>query len=518
MNHLTKTLTATAMTTFLSMSMAATALAQTGYGPGYESQPEAEADPAVPETAESSEGTEESAGAEETQAPETSEGTENQPAPETSEGTESQPAPETSEGTEGQPAPETSEGAEGQPVPETSGETEAPPVTYPENMTPNTVFEGGNVDITPTNEGAIWDAVEILGQQANYPTQFTWISAKLKDGYEGKISYRPFVNHGGWLRMYSDGQPGGGTEGSTYVEAIQMHLTGPVAEQYDLYYAVTTANRGQLGFAAEGEMAGAINVGDSVTDLKVVLVPKGSGAPADTRDRFFNEFSGRIGFTETAAFCVNSDGTVYTGWADYDGRRYYFQDGLTLEGWHYIDGLKFFFEQNGELRQDVDDLIGPQQEYQLRVNKTLNCLTVYAKDGANGFIIPVKAMLTSVGDDTPIGTFRTPEKYRWRLMVNDSYTQYATRITKGFLFHSITYKSTNPRTLNTNGYNGLGVNRSLGCVRLTCANAKWIYDNCRLGTEVVVYEDAEVASPFYKPYVVLIPNDQNYDPTDPAIQ
>ena len=52
-------------------------------------------------------------------------------------------------------------------------------------------------------------------------------------------------------------------------------------------------------------------------------------------------------------------------------------------------------------------------------------------------------MLTSVGDDTPLGTFYTPEKYRWRLMVNDTYTQYATRLTagQGFLFHSITYAS-----------------------------------------------------------------------------
>ena len=33
----------------------------------------------------------------------------------------------------------------------------------------------------------------------------------------------------------------------------------------------------------------------------------------------------------------------------------------------------------------------------------------------------------------------------------------------------------------TNGYNGLGVVRSAGCVRLTCENAKWIYDNCKIG-------------------------------------
>lgn len=86
------------------------------------------------------------------------------------------------------------------------------------------------------------------------------------------------------------------------------------------------------------------------------------------------------------------------------------------------------------------------------------------------------------------------------------------------MFHSITYETTNPHTLNTNGYNGLGVVRSAGCIRLTCGNAKWIYDNCKIGTQVTIYEDAEVPSPFMKPYVVPIPNDQRFDPSDPNVQ
>lgn len=391
-------------------------------------------------------------------------------------------------------------------------------VQYPEGMVPNTVKNGGNVDLTPTNEAAVWDAFTIESQAAEKEGSLTWVSIDFKEGYSGRLSYRPYVNHGGWLRFYKEGNPAGGSEGSTYIEGIQMHLTGEIAEQYDLYYAVSTHDRGQLGFAKEGQMAGAINVGDWVTDIKIVLVPKGTDAPASTKDRFFNEFSGRIGFTEAAAYCVNEDGTPYTGWAMYDGRQYYFKEGNTLNGWNYIDGYKFFFEANGVVRQNVDDLIGKQDSYQIHVNKTLNCLTIYAKDGDNGYIIPVKAMLTSVGDDTPIGTFKTPEKYRWRFMINDTWTQYATRIQAGagFLFHSITYNKTDPNTLNVNGYNGLGVNRSAGCVRLTCENAKWIYDNCKIGTEVVIYEDANTASPLIKPYVILVPDDQTYDPTDPV--
>lgn len=519
MNRKWKKMTAAAMVTGLSFSMAFTAQAKGGVGPGYEEAVEEEVrrSPLDPDGAgEGGRDQDKMTGQGEGQ-PEGDQNKGGQNGSQENIPGGSQPDNGQAQDGAGQNQPDQSQpkggaGQEGQPA-----ESQ---VTYPEGMVPNTMKNGGNIDLTPTNEAAIWDAVEVYGQQANYPTQYTWLSAKLKEGYNGKLSYRPFVNHGGWLKFYSDGEPAGGTEGSTYVEAIQMHLTGEAAQQYDLYYAVSTANRGQLGFAAEGEIAGAMNVGDSITDLKVVLVPKGSGAPASTADRYFNEFSGRIGFTETAAICVNEDGVPYTGWADYDMKRYYFQDGRTLSGWHYIDGFKFFFEENGQLRQDVDDLIGRQDSYHIRVNKTLNCLTVYAADGENGYIIPVKAMLTSVGDDTPIGTFTTPEKYRWRLMINDTYTQYATRIKAGagFLFHSITYETTNPHTLNTNGYNGLGVVRSAGCIRLTCGNAKWIYDNCKIGTQVTIYEDAEVPSPFMKPYVVPIPNDQRFDPSDPNVQ
>lgn len=475
-----KKLTAAAVAAGLSVSLSFTAVAEENFGPGFDLTPD-----------ETQSGESQNQGGQEENQTESQQGGEEQSA-----GTETQ------------------EGESGQQTGTDSGQ-----VQYPEGMVPNTNLYGGNVDITPTNAQAVWDAVEVFGQPANVEGQYTWLSAKLKNGLEGKLSYRPYVNNGGWLQFYSDGEPAGGTEGSTYVEAIQMHLTGKAAEQYDLYYAVSTAQRGQLGFAEAGQIAGTIDVGDWITDLKVVLVPKGTGAPASTMDRYFGPFSGRIQFTETAATCVNTDGTPYTGWADYDELRYYFQNGQVVTGWQYIDGLKFYFYPNGQLCQDVDDLIGKQSEYLIKVNKTLNCLTVYAKDGANGFIIPVKAMLTSVGDDTPIGTFETPEKYRWRLMYNDTYTQYATRIQAGagFLFHSITYETTDPHTLITSGYNGLGVVRSAGCIRLTCENAKWIYDNCRIGTKVTIYEDPNVPSPFMKPYVVLIPDDQNYDPTDPNV-
>ena len=66
-------------------------------------------------------------------------------------------------------------------------------------------------------------------------------------------------------------------------------------------------------------------------------------------------------------------------------------------------------------------------------------------------------------------------------------------------------------------YNLLGEDASLGCVRLTCADAKWIYDNCKKGTEVVVYDDPENPGPLGKPTEMKLTADnpmRKWDPTD----
>lgn len=334
----------------------------------------------------------------------------------------------------------------------------------------------------------------------------------------GGISYRAYTNTGGFLWWYHDGGLTGVPGEGSYVEAVQLQLTGDAERLYDVYYSVTSSNQGKMGYAANGQIAGTTDIGEYITGIDVILVPKGGAAPASGSQRYISALSGRLNLAENGTTMLNEDGTGYNGWVKNDHARYYFINGIALTGWHYIDGLKFYFDSYGRLVQDVDQLIGKQSSYLLKVNKTLNCLTVYAKDGDNGYTIPVKAMLTSVGDDTPIGTFKTPEKYRWRLMVNDTYTQYATRITKGFLLHSITYETPDINDLMTVGYNGLGVTRSLGCVRLTCGNSKWIYDNCALGTSVQIYEDPNVASPFDKPELIPLSFEQKWDPTDPLIQ
>ena len=333
----------------------------------------------------------------------------------------------------------------------------------------------------------------------------------------GGISYRCYNSAGGYLLWRHDGDPTGFAHHGNIVEAMQIQLSGYLEKEYDVYYRVSTASQGTLGWAKNGEVAGSIDV-EPITGLEVQIVPKGSGAPSGTgKPRYYSEKSSRLKISDGGTTYTNADGTPYTGWLDDDRKRFYFENGQALTGWQYIDGLKFYFYNNGVLCQDVDDLIGRQSSYVLKVNKTMNCLTVYAADGSNGYIIPVKAMMTSVGDDTPIGTFHTPEKFRWHLMIDDSYTQWATRITQGFMMHTITYEKSDNMWMNNWGYNNLSVSRSHGCVRLIAKNAKWIYDNCAVGTAITIYEDSTSPSPFMIPDQVSISFAQRWDPTDPTV-
>lgn len=153
--------------------------------------------------------------------------------------------------------------------------------------------------------------------------------------------------------------------------------------------------------------------------------------------------------------------------------------------------------------------------YYIKVNKQQNCVTVYEKDKAGKYTKPVKTMACSTGPDTPLGTYNTPIKYRWKLLMGDVWGQYSTRIVKGILFHSVWYYKMDETTLSATQYNKLGTSASHGCIRLTVEDAKWIYDNCPIGTTVEIY-NAKDPGPLGKPKTIKLPVGTGWDPTDPS--
>lgn len=248
------------------------------------------------------------------------------------------------------------------------------------------------------------------------------------------------------------------------------------------------------------------------------------------------------------SFTVDEDGTErwtehtqYTskaksGWLRYEGKTYYVgKDGKCLRGEHTLDGVKVRFDpatgagstgfytvgswkryyKNGRMLEDISGLGVVKGPYYIKVYKPSNYLIVFAKDEKGKYNIPVRAMLTSCGNPTPTGDFYTPNRFRWLQMVGGSWAQWCTQIEGSYLFHSVPNDYKNNTSMWVNEYNLLGTTRSLGCIRLTCADAKWMYDNCALGTHVYI-SPTETDGPLKRPTTLKLPAGHTWDPTDPT--
>ena len=117
-----------------------------------------------------------------------------------------------------------------------------------------------------------------------------------------------------------------------------------------------------------------------------------------------------------------------------------------------------------------------------------------------------------------LGIYSIKKKWRWQALFGNVYGQYATQIVGNILFHSVPYlKMYDPSSLEYEEYDKLGTKASLGCIRLTVEDAKWIYEYCDSETKVEFYAD-ENPGPFGKPTSQKISDKEelrNWDPTDP---
>ena len=216
---------------------------------------------------------------------------------------------------------------------------------------------------------------------------------------------------------------------------------------------------------------------------------------------------------------LDENGRFYKNcWKKISNTWYFFdQRGAVYTGWHYINGYKYYFDRLGRLVQDTEKLIGPQDSYFISVNREKNQVMIFAKDGDNGYTIPVKSFVCSVGlnNSTITGTYSTTDMYEWRELVGHTYGQYAVRIHGPYLFHSVPGSAMNKYSISASEFNKLGEPASHGCVRLCVRDAKWIYDHCKRGTVVTISDTAYM--PFDKPVMTKIPEGQNWDPTDPGL-
>lgn len=132
---------------------------------------------------------------------------------------------------------------------------------------------------------------------------------------------------------------------------------------------------------------------------------------------------------------------------------------------------------------------------------------------------------------TPRGDFALLTQYPYKKMGQiegeNVYSQYASRITGSYLFHSVPIggkkrqnQDYGKKQMYVDYYEKLGTPASGGCVRLRCADAYWIYINCERGTPVTITDDSGPIPPtppkliYEEPYMDAR-HEYGWDPSDP---
>ena len=420
-----------------------------------------------------------------------------------------------------------------QAFPSVSGSNDRTPLSYSSGK--QTVSGDGSVTADPvlgvtpdvhvqfkTGDGNLTDGFISGGGWFNSPLDgFSGLKIRMEYGI-GDISYRACTEEHGWTRWAMNSMDTDWFNDAAKITAVQIRMKGHTANTYDLYYRAKLNDGSATGWAMNGQSCGTIGTGKYIQQMEVKLWKKGITFPESTSNHLLASSYEGVAFRSDGTVTYSkADGTPYTGWAyDTGGDKYYFIDSNPVTGWQTIDGYKYYFDECCHVVTDLEPVMGNPGNFIAKVNKDMKTMTIYAADESGNHTIPYKVFLCTIGNATPVGDFKTFEKYNWKFMHDDIYVQYLQRYKNpGFCIHSIIYYPTEGSyMLRANSYNELGKNKSDGCIRLKSGDCAWFYQNLSTGSTVIIYSDEWVTGPFDRPCIEqAIPLAQNWDPSDPVV-
>lgn len=168
------------------------------------------------------------------------------------------------------------------------------------------------------------------------------------------------------------------------------------------------------------------------------------------------------------------------------------------------------------LQEETTTVKSVEQSISICVNKFDNTVSVYSVED-NKIVDTLKVMPASVNVSLSEGKYMLSDKSIWRMMPDYSYVQYSTKADSEVLFHSPVYELQNRSYLNIDTYKIIGnSNDYVDGITLTVADAKWIFENCDIGTKVEIINDSTKKPLKDVIYPMSIPDDIRWDPTDPA--
>lgn len=145
---------------------------------------------------------------------------------------------------------------------------------------------------------------------------------------DGNVIYRVYNSDDKWSDSWiTDNSFAGVTGQSKPIYLIEIKLTGKLAEKYDIYYRVHSDKYGWLGWAKNGESAGATYYDMQAIQIKLYLKEDNDKNKLDTSKNY-----------------------IETGFFKQNGNMYYnFRNGKLATGWNTIMGVKYYFNVNGEM-------------------------------------------------------------------------------------------------------------------------------------------------------------------------
>ncbi len=319
------------------------------------------------------------------------------------------------------------------------------------------------------------------------PLENTSVSLFAFTDAQGEIQYRVF---GGYSELTN------GVETQTFTGFYPSDETGALLNASDGFIDTATED---FGVCTPSAMPESLRLKTGYTALEIV------GAYADENGAKF--VYGSFGEGEGAFYPAGADGTMIPG---------ALKSTVSIAVPAYLPETPP--ETDGERMLIV--YIGTQ--------------SVVCFKAENGEWTEERVMICSTGRSkllTPRGTFALMRQYLYKKMGQvdgqNVYSQYASRITGSYLFHSVPIGGEN-RYSQENGkhqmiveyYERLGTPASGGCVRLRCVDAYWVYMNCPVGTTVIITDDSGPQAPeipaliYEEPYMDK-KHDLGWDPSDP---
>ena len=132
--------------------------------------------------------------------------------------------------------------------------------------------------------------------------------------------------------------------------------------------------------------------------------------------------------------------------------------------------------------------------YYIEVDKANQVVRVYER-GDGTYTHLIRRMVCSTGridSKLPDKLYEmSGARLKWcRAADGHLYMQYATRIYSSYMFHGVPTDGVGGSRVKADYYRKLGERASGGCIRMLCADAKWIFDNVPNGSFVLVMKGA----------------------------